>query len=207
MVVASQRKSAWAPRPQGAGSTSAGRWGNFGLASAAGLGRCCALWVEFTVNLEHPKFPIDFPRGPRFGMQIKEQGAFCQWRTRVRRWQKSDAVTPSCGQSGGSRAPPALDGLPRRAQSRLGQGLAGLANCGRQPLPKGFRAASWRLARRCRAFGGWSSRVHLPGCLALGGRLGHRRRCIGSLGFAGGGGQSCAFCRIRWPCRKLVLAL
>ena len=47
------------------------------------------------------------PRGPRFKMQIKEQGAERARRTQVRRSERSDAVTQRCAQSGGSR-----QGLP-----------------------------------------------------------------------------------------------
>ena len=50
-----------------------------------------------------PKFPTEISRGPRFEMQIKEQGAERARRTLVRRSERSDAVTQRCAQSGGSR--------------------------------------------------------------------------------------------------------
>ena len=44
-----------------------------------------------------PKFPTEISRGPRFEMQIKEQGAERARRTLVRRSERSDAVTQRCG--------------------------------------------------------------------------------------------------------------
>ena len=51
-----------------------------------------------------PNSPSTSPAAPDLGCRSRNKELFCQWRTRVRRWQKSDAVTPSCAQSGGSRA-------------------------------------------------------------------------------------------------------
>ena len=66
-----------------------------------------------------PKSPTEISRGPRFEMQIKEQGAERARRTQVRRSERSDAVTQRCAQSGGSRLQPDLDNRPRRASEQL----------------------------------------------------------------------------------------